>query len=93
MGTLFYSIKGIGAFYELKITNFVLRDVIEANITFCVKLSHSLWLGTLGSLIEFKYIVALTNETQIILSFLRIFKFNVFKFNKKFNVLDLRNCT
>ena len=27
------------------------------------------------------------------LSFLRIFKFNVFKFNKKLNVLDLKNCT
>ena len=41
MGTLFYSILGIGAFCELKITNFVLRDVIEANITFYVKFRHS----------------------------------------------------
>jgi hypothetical protein len=33
-------------------------------------------LGTLGSIIEFKYMVALTNETQTMLSFPRIFKFN-----------------
>ena len=38
-------------------------------------------LGTLGSLIEFKHMVALTNETQTMLFFTRIFKFNVFKFN------------
>ena len=38
-------------------------------------------LDTLGSLIEFKHIVTLTNEAQIILSFLRIFKFNLFEFN------------
>ena len=38
-------------------------------------------LGTLGSLIEFKHIIALTNEAQITLSFPRIFKFNVFEFN------------
>ena len=38
-------------------------------------------LSTLSSLIEFKYIVALTNKTQTMLSFPRIFKFNVFKFN------------
>jgi hypothetical protein len=33
-------------------------------------------LGTLSSPIEFKYMVVLTNETQIMLSFPRIFKFN-----------------
>ena len=33
-------------------------------------------LGILGSLIEFKHMVALTNETQTILSFPIIFKFN-----------------
>ena len=38
-------------------------------------------LGTLGSPIEFKHMIALTNETQIMLSFSRIFKFNVFEFN------------
>jgi hypothetical protein len=38
-------------------------------------------LGTLSSSIEFKHMVALTNETQIMLSFSRIFKFNVFEFN------------
>ena len=34
--------------------------------------------------------VALTNETQIILYFLRIFKFNIFEFNKEHNVLNLK---
>ena len=38
-------------------------------------------LGTLGFPIEFKHMVALTNETQIMLSFPKIFKFNVFEFN------------
>jgi hypothetical protein len=38
-------------------------------------------LGTLGSPIEFKHMVALTNETQTMLYFSRIFKFNVFEFN------------
>ena len=38
-------------------------------------------LGTLSSLIEFKHIIALTNETQTTLSFPKIFKFNVFEFN------------
>ena len=38
-------------------------------------------LDTLGSSIEFKDMVALTNETQIMLCFPRIFKFNVFEFN------------
>jgi hypothetical protein len=33
--------------------------------------------GTLSSLIEFKHIVALTNETQTMLSFPKKFKFNV----------------
>ena len=47
----------------------------------------------LGSPIEFKYMVALTNETQIMLSFPIIFNFNVFEFNQEANVLDLRNCT
>ena len=50
-------------------------------------------LGTLGSSIEFKHMDILTNETQIILSFLRIFKFNVFEFNQEPNVFDLSNCT
>jgi DNA polymerase elongation subunit (family B) len=36
---------------------------------------------TLGSLIEFKHMVVLTNETQTMLSFSRIFKFNIFEFN------------
>ena len=49
-------------------------------------------LGTLGSPIEFKHIVALTNETQTMLSFPRIFKFNIFEFNQEPNVLDLSNC-
>jgi hypothetical protein len=38
-------------------------------------------LGTLGSPIEFKHIVTLNNKTQTMLSFPRIFKFNIFKFN------------
>ena len=42
---------------------------------------QSLKLGTLGSLIKFKHIVALANETQTMLSFPRIFKFIVFEFN------------
>ncbi len=50
-------------------------------------------LGTLGSLIEFKHMIALTNETQIMLSFPRIFKFNVFEFNQEHNILDISNCT
>ena len=37
--------------------------------------------STLGSLIEFKYMITLTNETQIILSFPKKFKFNIFKLN------------
>ena len=50
-------------------------------------------LGILGSPIEFKRKVVLTNKTQTILYFLKIFKFNVFEFNWEPNVLDLRNCT
>ena len=50
-------------------------------------------LGTLGSPIKFKHMAALTNETQTILSFPRIFKFNVFEFNQEPNVFDLRKCT
>ena len=38
-------------------------------------------LGTLDSPIEFKHMVALINVTQTMLSFLIIFKFNVFEFN------------
>ena len=38
-------------------------------------------LNTLGSPIEFKHMIALINKTQTMLYFLRIFKFNVFKFN------------
>jgi hypothetical protein len=37
--------------------------------------------STLGSPIEFKQMVVLTNKTQTMLSFPRIFKFNVFEFN------------
>ena len=37
--------------------------------------------STLGSPIEFKHLVTLINETQTMLSFLKIFKFNVFEFN------------
>ena len=37
--------------------------------------------NTLGFPIEFKHIVALTNEIQTMLSFPKIFKFNVFEFN------------
>ena len=53
-------------------------------------------LGTLGSQIELKNMVVLTNETQTMLSFLRIFKFNaVICLNsiKEPNVHNLRNCT
>ncbi len=50
-------------------------------------------LSILGSPIEFKYMIALTNETQTMLSFPRIFKFNIFELNQKPNVLDLRNYT
>ena len=50
-------------------------------------------LGTLGSPIEFKHMIALTNKIQTMLSFPRIFKFNVFEFNQEPNVLDLKNCT
>ena len=38
-------------------------------------------LDTLGSSIEFKHIVVLINEIQTMLSFSKIFKFNVFEFN------------
>ena len=38
-------------------------------------------LDTLSFLIEFKYMVALTNEIQTMLYFSRIFKFNIFEFN------------
>ena len=37
--------------------------------------------GTLGFPIEFKHIVALINEVQTMLSFSKIFKFNIFEFN------------
>ena len=50
-------------------------------------------LGTLGSPIKFKHMVALTNETQTMLYFSRIFKFNIFEFNQESNVLDLKNYT
>ena len=50
-------------------------------------------LGTLGSLIEFKHMVALTNKTQTILYFPKIFKFIGFEFNQEPNVLNLKNCT
>ena len=49
-------------------------------------------LSILGFPIKFKHVVALTNEIQIILSFSRIFKFNIFEFNQELNVLDLSNC-
>ena len=49
--------------------------------------------NTLGFLIEFKHMVALINETQIMLSFPRIFKFNIFEFKQEPNVFDLRNYT
>ena len=42
---------------------------------------HFFRLSTLGSPIEFKHIVILINETQTMLYFSRIFKFNVFEFN------------
>ena len=38
-------------------------------------------LGTLGFPIKFKHMVTLTNETQTMLSFPIIFKFNIFEFN------------
>ena len=38
-------------------------------------------LATLDFSIEFKHMVTLTNETQTMLSFSKIFKFNVFEFN------------
>ena len=50
-------------------------------------------LGTLGSPIEFKHMVALTNETQTMLFFPRIFKLNVFEFNQEPSILDIKNCT
>ena len=53
-------------------------------------------LGTLGSPIEFKHMVALTNETQTLLSFPIIFKFNVvicLNSIKEPNVPNLRNYT
>ena len=50
-------------------------------------------LGTLSSPIEFKYMITLTNETQTILSFPKIFKFNKFEFNQEPNVFDSKNCT
>jgi hypothetical protein len=46
-------------------------------LVFWVKFRYS----SLGFLIKFKHMVALTNETQTMLSFSRIFKFNVFEFN------------
>ena len=53
-------------------------------------------LSTLGFPIEFKRMVALTNETQIMLSFSRIFKFNAFmclNSIKELNVPNLKNYT
>ena len=53
-------------------------------------------LGTLDSLIEFKHMVVLTNEIQIMLSFSRILKFNAvmcLDSIMKPNVPNLRNCT
>ena len=47
----------------------------------------------LHSPIEFEHMIALTNETQIKLSFPRKFKFNVFEFNQEPDVLDLKNFT
>jgi hypothetical protein len=38
-------------------------------------------LSTLGFQIEFKQMVILTNKTQTMLFFSRIFKFNIFEFN------------
>ena len=38
-------------------------------------------LSTLGFPIKYKHMITLTNKTQTMLSFLRIFKFNVFEFN------------
>ena len=46
--------------------------------------------------IEFKHMVALTNETQTMLSFPKIFKFNaVICLNsiKESNITNLKNCT
>ena len=37
--------------------------------------------GTLGSPLDFKHMVVLTNKTQTMLYFPKIFKFNVFEFN------------
>ena len=63
---------------------------------------HIIWLDKtqvqflrlgIGSPIEFKHMIVLTNETQTMLSFPRIFKFTVFELNQKPNVLNLRNCT
>ena len=64
--------------------NHHINDTIDLNPTLYLKSKtyvQFLKLGTLDSLIEFKHMVELTNETQTILSFPRIFKFNVFKFN------------
>ena len=50
----------------------------------------------LSSLIEFKYIVALTNETQTTLPFSKIFKFNAVMYLnliRKPNVPNIKNYT
>ena len=76
--------------------NHHINDTIDLNSTLHVNGKTQVQffrLGILDSLIEFKHMVVLTNETQTILSFPRIFKFNVFKFNWEPNVLDLRNYT
>jgi hypothetical protein len=58
-----------------------MREICEREFRFSKWVKFRYSLGTLGFLIKFKYMVALTNETQTILSFLIIFKFNVFEFN------------
>ena len=53
-------------------------------------------LDILDFSIEFKHMVALTNETQTMLSFSEIFKFNVvicLNSIKESNITNLRNCT
>ena len=70
----------------LYLENNTLKYLYKLNVIGKIQVQF-LRLGTLGSSIDFKHMVALTNEIQTMLSLSRIFKFNVFEFNQKLNVL------
>ena len=68
----------------------------KVSLIFFIQELRLLRLGTIGSLIEFKHMVVLTNETQTMLFFLRIFKFNATMYLNSIgepDIPNLRNCT